>query len=141
MSIFVYVAGPLSGPAISRNVLAAIDTANFISELGAQPFVPHLFVLWNFVHPRRSEDWMALDFAWLEKCDALFRIPGDSPGADREVARARELGLPVFDRFGELSEWIESRKSESHNDPKSSAEQCADQSPSGPPESGGSRGG
>src|SRR5437868_6760961 len=31
----------------------------------------------------------------LECCDAVLRIPGESRGADMEVARARELGLPV----------------------------------------------
>lgn len=32
----------------------------------------------------------------LGRCDAVFRIPGASNGADIEVAKAREMGLPVF---------------------------------------------
>jgi hypothetical protein len=32
----------------------------------------------------------------LEKCDAVFRIEGASKGADEDVRRARERGLPVF---------------------------------------------
>jgi hypothetical protein len=32
----------------------------------------------------------------LSKCDAVFRIPGASTGADLEVAKAREMGLPIF---------------------------------------------
>jgi hypothetical protein len=31
----------------------------------------------------------------LARCDAVLRIPGESRGADLDVARARELGLPV----------------------------------------------
>jgi hypothetical protein len=38
----------------------------------------------------------------LECCDAVLRIPGASRGADLDVARARELGLPVFTDIGDL---------------------------------------
>jgi hypothetical protein len=42
------------------------------------------------------EDWMGLDLAWVEAADALIRLPGESVGADQEVALARKLGIPVF---------------------------------------------
>ncbi len=32
----------------------------------------------------------------LQRCDAVLRIAGESRGADLDVARARELGLPVY---------------------------------------------
>jgi len=38
----------------------------------------------------------------LGRCDAVLRIPGDSRGADMDVARARELGLPVYFDVDEL---------------------------------------
>jgi hypothetical protein len=38
----------------------------------------------------------------LERCDAVFRIPGDSRGADQDVARAIQLGLPVYKELSEL---------------------------------------
>ncbi|WP_372524255.1 DUF4406 domain-containing protein [Piscinibacter sp.] len=38
----------------------------------------------------------------LERCDAVLRIPGESRGADLDVARARELGLPVVQSVDEL---------------------------------------
>jgi hypothetical protein len=38
----------------------------------------------------------------LECCDAVLRIPGESRGADLDVARARELGLPVYNDVSEL---------------------------------------
>ena len=38
----------------------------------------------------------------LERCDAVLRIPGESRGADLDVARAVELGLPVFRAVTEL---------------------------------------
>ena len=38
----------------------------------------------------------------LECCDAVLRIPGESRGADLDVARARELGLPIYTDIAEL---------------------------------------
>ncbi|HXC07529.1 MAG TPA: hypothetical protein VNV61_01265 [Steroidobacteraceae bacterium] len=38
----------------------------------------------------------------LECCDAVLRIPGKSRGADLDVARARELGLPIYTDVAEL---------------------------------------
>jgi hypothetical protein len=32
----------------------------------------------------------------LERCDAVYRLPGASQGADKDVARAEELGLAVY---------------------------------------------
>jgi hypothetical protein len=38
----------------------------------------------------------------LECCDAVLRIPGGSRGADLDVARARQLGLPIYIDVNEL---------------------------------------
>lgn len=38
----------------------------------------------------------------IECCDALLRIPGESKGADMDVAKARELGLLVCFDVSEL---------------------------------------
>lgn len=38
----------------------------------------------------------------LECCDAVLRIPGESRGADLDVGRARQLGLPVYTDVNEL---------------------------------------
>jgi hypothetical protein len=38
----------------------------------------------------------------FECCDAVLRIPGDSRGADLDVARAIQLGLPVYRDLSEL---------------------------------------
>jgi hypothetical protein len=38
----------------------------------------------------------------LERCDAVLRIPGESRGADLDVARALQLGLPVYRALSEL---------------------------------------
>ena len=38
----------------------------------------------------------------LSRCDAVLRIPGESRGADQDVARARARGLPVYERIEDV---------------------------------------
>jgi hypothetical protein len=38
----------------------------------------------------------------IEHCDAVLRIDGKSRGADLDVARARELGLPIYHDAAEI---------------------------------------
>ncbi|MFG2696156.1 DUF4406 domain-containing protein [Kitasatospora sp. NPDC048407] len=38
----------------------------------------------------------------LARCDAVLRLPGDSAGADQDVATARRRGLPVYHDVSEL---------------------------------------
>ena len=38
----------------------------------------------------------------LARCDAVLRLPGESTGADRDVAIARERGLPVYTRLEDV---------------------------------------
>ncbi len=92
----IYIAGPYTGGETTLNVRIAVEAGQRIADAGAIPFVPHLYHLWHLLIPGPYEQWMRFDLAWLEKCDALVRLPGESPGADREVAEAERLGLPVF---------------------------------------------
>ena len=38
----------------------------------------------------------------LQHCDAVLRLPGDSTGADQDVAIAEERGLPVYRRLEDV---------------------------------------
>ncbi|MER5952048.1 DUF4406 domain-containing protein [Streptomyces sp. NPDC001904] len=38
----------------------------------------------------------------LARCDAVLRLPGESAGADQDVAVARRRGLPVFHDVAEI---------------------------------------
>jgi hypothetical protein len=38
----------------------------------------------------------------LEKCDAVLRIPGESHGADLEMAKAKDLGKIIFNSLQEI---------------------------------------
>ena len=38
----------------------------------------------------------------LQHCDAVLRLPGESSGADTDVAIARERGIPVYTDLSEI---------------------------------------
>ncbi|MCA2214017.1 DUF4406 domain-containing protein [Jidongwangia harbinensis] len=38
----------------------------------------------------------------LQHCDAVLRLPGESTGADQDVAIARDRGLPVYHRVEDI---------------------------------------
>jgi hypothetical protein len=38
----------------------------------------------------------------LEHCDGVLRLPGESTGADRDVATARRRGIPVYDHIEQI---------------------------------------
>jgi len=92
----VYVAGPYSSNP-TAGTRAAILAASRLADAGHTPFVPHLSYFWDLLAPRPYTDWIRIDLEWVAQCEALVRLPGDSPGADREVAHARELGIPVYE--------------------------------------------
>jgi hypothetical protein len=92
----IYVAGPYTRGDVCLNVRAAVHAADQLLTLGYAPLVPHLTHLWHTISPHDYEEWLTLDLAWLAVCDAVLRLPGDSPGADRECAEAVRLGIPVY---------------------------------------------
>ncbi|HLY94424.1 MAG TPA: DUF4406 domain-containing protein [Gaiellaceae bacterium] len=92
----VYVAGPITKGDQFVNTRIAILAAARLAERGFFPFVPHLCSLWQMIEPREYHEWIDYDFAWIGRCDALVRLPGESSGADAEVRLALNLGKPVF---------------------------------------------
>jgi Domain of unknown function (DUF4406) len=96
MATKVYVAGPYSKGDAALNVRAAIKAAECVSARGFTPFVPHLTHLWHLMSPHSIEFWYAYDNEWLAACDVLLRLPGESKGADAEVALAKKLGKRVY---------------------------------------------
>lgn len=98
----VYVAGPLEGGNQRANVRQAIQAMSDLLAAGHEPFCQHLSWFADLVGERPYEDWMRLDMAWLEVAEIFLRLPGVSPGADREEKRARELGIPVVGSVAQL---------------------------------------
>jgi hypothetical protein len=103
--VIVYVAGPYSSGDLEENIDLAVFAAESLVSMGHVPFVPHLmYSAWEERVSRDYEFYMTQCLGILSRCEALLRIPGISPGADREVARALELEIPVFFEVGTLAE-------------------------------------
>jgi Domain of unknown function (DUF4406) len=92
----IYIAGPYSHPDPIANTRTAILAAEEVIKKGHVPYIPHLTLLWHIVVPHRLEFWYEYDKVWLRFCNALLRLPGESKGADEEVALARKLCLPLY---------------------------------------------
>jgi hypothetical protein len=114
--LLVLIAGPyLSGTngdphKIARNRQHLESYALPIYERGHLPMVGEWLAL-PIIHAaggRNTDDAVFRAYQYpvaqrlLERCDAVLRIPGESRGADLDVARAVELGLPVFRAVTEL---------------------------------------
>lgn len=91
----IYIAGPYSTGDPARNVRGVVAFADRLMDRGlAWPLVPHLSHLWHLIAPRPYADWIALDFALLQRCDGLIRLPGVSTGADGETDWCDDHDVP-----------------------------------------------
>jgi len=100
----VYIAGPYTRGDTGWNVSQAMTAAHRLLNFGHAPYVPHLNHFLHLLHARSYEDWMELDMAWLAMAEALIRLPGDSPGADKEVAYARDHHILVYQSVDQFLE-------------------------------------
>jgi len=91
----IYIASPYTKGDTALNVKAQIDVADELIDLGFAPFCPLYSHFQHMMHPRPYEDWIWLDNVWVLACDAVLRLPGESRGADGEVALAKANGIPV----------------------------------------------
>ena len=99
--MLVFVSGPLGDESRwSENVGAACEVGDVLAWMGCAVFVPHCYVEWHRQSPANYEEWITRDLAVLRHCNAVVRLPGESPGADREVAEWRRLTGGSTDNTG-----------------------------------------
>lgn len=105
MKLITYIASPYTQGDPAANTAVQMDAAHRILDMGHVPVAP---LLSHFLHIHRQrpyQDWLNMDLALIPRCDILLRLPGDSPGADKEVACAREHNLRIAMGWGELK-WL-----------------------------------
>lgn len=94
--MIIYIASPYSSYADKQ---AAVDAqmAAFatLRDLGHETIAPLLSHYIDQRHPASYARWLQWCLAMVAVSDVVLRLPGDSDGADREVAEARRLGKPV----------------------------------------------
>jgi hypothetical protein len=99
----VYIAGPYTADtddSVLENVKRAMAAGLDLLMLEHAPVIPHLSHYFDAWARSKGvevgyETYLAWDFRLLDGCEALLLL-GSSPGADREVAYARDLGIPVY---------------------------------------------
>lgn len=124
----VYIAGPISKGCLVANVNQATEAFIALAKAGFAPLCPHWSVYskpasysdspfggktdraWCEATAMGSDqmthaDWMGVDLPWVSVAEAVLRLPGESTGADQEVACAKDHGVPVFDTVAELLLW------------------------------------
>lgn len=106
----IYLACPITKGDIRHNVAQADGAMAAVLGLGMAVLNPALTCfagsLGEAVAPGASghgaftrfthENWVNNCLPWVEVCDAVVRLPGESVGADIECSHAAQRGIPVF---------------------------------------------
>ena len=115
-SLLILIAGPYrSGtgddPVLLRRNLDTLETAAWplfraghlpmIGEWVALPVLASAGVT-DVAHPLAADVMYPTAERLLDRCDAVLRLPGDSRGADQDVAIARRRGIPVYTSLAEV---------------------------------------
>lgn len=106
----IYVAGPYSADNIMGVLTNIRNGSNAAAELMSKgfavfcPFWDFLAALgpWGDALPKKA--FQANSMAFVETCHAML-VLGYSSGVEREIARADELGIPVFSTMHDLEKW------------------------------------
>ncbi len=110
----VYVAGAYS----ADNVIAVLDNmrrgmrkSTEVFLAGYSPFSPWLDYQFQLMlrdgEKLTVPDYYRYSMAWLEVADAVLVLPNSeqSKGTQAEIARAKELNIPIFYNLEELKAW------------------------------------
>ncbi len=105
----VYIAGPYSKGDVAINVRNAFEVGNSLADRGFAPYIPHYTHFWHMFYPHSYQFWLDLDMEFLIGCDALYRIAGDSEGADKEVQFAINNSIPCFYSINEIIDYFKTK--------------------------------
>jgi hypothetical protein len=114
----VYIAGSYNAPNIIQcldNIRNGIKMATEVILAGYAPFCPWLDYQYRLINPYITREmFQEQGLAWVDAADAMLVMPNseDSKGTQAEIARARELGIPVYYDFDQLKREVRS----SHED-------------------------
>lgn len=110
--LVVYLASPMSADTpeeVMRNVDKAMDFGTYLMSQGYVVQMPQLHEFLQAYQENTGQDlewthamWMDYDFELLARCDVLYRLDGESKGADMEGAFAKGRMIEVVYSFTEL---------------------------------------
>ena len=101
----LYLSGPITKGNRTSNFAQAASMQAELMQAGFAVLNPMLSMMhpdaWTIDHRL----WMDNDLPWVEVCHVVFRLPGESIGADEECSFADNLGIPVFTKWKDLMQW------------------------------------
>jgi len=108
----IYIAGAYEGLTLFdtfANMRRGLVLGYRMLKAGYAPFVPWLDWTLSLIGPIEREEYLAYSMAWMEVAEAVLVVPRseNSRGTAAEVARAEELGIPVFYNRGALDEYFQ----------------------------------
>jgi hypothetical protein len=108
----VYIAGPITRGDLAHNINQGTEAFVKLAKAGFAPHAPQwsacsgrvwrigsdLYATYPSAKPNelKHADWLSVDLEYVAISDAVLRLPGESKGADQEVAEAKRLGIPVY---------------------------------------------
>lgn len=115
-SLLILIAGPYASgtngdPELMRRNLDRLETAAWpLFQAGHIPMIGEWVALPILssagasgpTDPLAAEVMYPVAHRLLQRCDAVLRLPGESKGADQDVAIARERGIPVYTSLAEV---------------------------------------
>ena len=111
----IYTAGPyrskLGIHGVVQNIREAEEWMTMLWVNGASVICPHKnTALLDGIYGLKGEDWLDGDFVQVERCDALFLLPGweTSDGTRQEIEVAKAAGIRIFtyEEFDKVLEWL-----------------------------------
>lgn len=118
----IYIAAPISRGDLCHNINQATRAFEELARAGLAPLCPQwsCFSGGALVAPTSGQvyalasaagcglshrEWIEIDLVFVERSDAVLRLPGESVGADMEVAHAHKIGCPVFEDVRDVIRW------------------------------------
>lgn len=107
----VYIAGAYSAPNVIEvldNIRRGMRMATKVLLAGYSPFCPwldfHFQLMLRDGETLTVDDYYRYSLAWLERSDAVLVMPNSehSKGTQAEIAKAKELGIPIFQHIEDL---------------------------------------
>jgi len=111
----VFIAGPYNADnvlSVLGNMRRGMEMSVKVLKAGMSPFCPWLDYHFSLIDDSLTiQDYYNYSIAWVEGSEALLVLEGweSSVGTKGEIARAEELGIPVFYSFRALLKWQKMR--------------------------------
>lgn len=106
----IYISSAYYHPSKEANIRRVAEEFNWIMfELNDEAMPLSILLMahtMELLHPRTPEDWIKISLDWLQMCDVMYVLEGESSLQDREIAAAKAMNIPIVYNKVELREYL-----------------------------------